>query len=508
MEKRTKATETKEATRTNGATQPDTPRSHYHIRKTLLRKAIPYILVGCIASSAVMMSYNEAEEVKAEAITITALTVCALLAVMATMGITYATQNILETWEDGNNALDPDFEDIYEDWGYNYDTELQLLLEQQGSSGGGNDEDLPPDFDTLMKRIEIAGNTAVITAGAWNLLKKSGKTLLQKSYELGTLFADSTIPDGMNVPIEDINKSTAIICTVSDIYRVDTIMLCTNVPIAIVPDYSCIVTINSDSDKYITSKYYKGESVYTGTGFLSNVGGGYLYAPTGFQCRQIHSFSKFMSKHPTFNTVDEAVNYLKQQNIAMQDEPIWVTPELQDIYENKGEFEFPENMPDSLRIPNIDDLQELARRLNPDSNPDYNPEEIPEYIKQYINDLKVDPNPNPDPNPDPNPNPDPDNPDKPTNPDTPTNNDTFLADLKHLFPFCIPFDLVDCFKLFNAEPVTPRVEIPVHFGIINYDHTFVIDLKDFNSVAVVCRSAFLIIYMAGLILATRALIKG
>lgn len=192
----------------------------------------------------------------------------------------------------------------------------------------------------------------------------------------------------------------------------------------------------------------------------------------------------------------------------MQDEPIWVTPELQDIYENKGEFEFPENMPDSLRIPNIDDLQELARRLNPDSNPDYNPEEIPEYIKQYINDLKVDPNPNPDPNPDPNPNPDPDNPDKPTNPDTPTNNDTFLADLKHLFPFCIPFDLVDCFKLFNAEPVTPRVEIPVHFGIINYDHTFVIDLKDFNSVAVVCRSAFLIIYMAGLILATRALIKG
>ena len=115
MEKRNEATETKEATRTNEATQPDTPRSHSRIRKTLLRKAIPYILVGCIASSAVMMSYNEAEEVKAEAITITALTVCALLAVMATMGITYATQNILETWEDGNNALDPDFEDILSD---------------------------------------------------------------------------------------------------------------------------------------------------------------------------------------------------------------------------------------------------------------------------------------------------------------------------------------------------------------------------------------------------------
>ena len=187
--------------------------------------------------------------------------------------------------------------------------------------------------------------------------------------------------------------------------------------------------------------------------------------------------------------------------------PIWVTPELQETYENSGQFEFPENLPNPLRVPNIDDLQELARRLNPDSNPDYNPEEIPEYIKQYINDLKVDPS--PEPNPDPNPDPGkPDKPVNPDNPDIPTNNDTFLADLKHLFPFCIPFDLVECFKLFNAKPVTPRVEIPIHFGVINYDHTFVIDLKDFNGVATVCRSTFLIIYMTGLILATRALIKG
>lgn len=152
---------------------------------------------------------------------------------------------------------------------------------------------------------------------------------------------------------------------------------------------------------------------------------------------------------------------------------------------------------ENVTLPTTEQLNQYFEDLN-------NAEE--EEEKQKIMDEFVDSLVNPTENP--NPNPDPDNPDKPTNPDTPTNNDTFLADLKHLFPFCIPFDLVDCFKLFNAEPVTPRVEIPVHFGIINYDHTFVIDLKDFNSVAVVCRSAFLIIYMAGLILATRALIKG
>ena len=401
---------------------------------------------------------------------------------------------------------------IYEDWGYNYDTELQLLLEQQGSSGGGNNnEDLPPDFDTLMKRIEIAGNTAVITAGAWNLLKKSGKTLLQKSYELGTLFADSTIPDGINVPIEDIDSSTTAIFHSDDNrlfsgFNYTDMIFSTTKPISFVGKNMYFISIDNKLTPFKSRLYKNGEMVREENAtFLS----GYLYDVythnEGYRAiiyrREINYDYSVITKYPKFNSEEEALNYLKPyitSDNSRQDEPIWITPELKDTYENKGEFEFPENMPDSLRIPNIDDLQELARRLNPDSNPDYNPEEIPEYIKQYINDLKVDPNPNPDP----------DNPDKPTNPDTPTNNDTFLADLKHLFPFCIPFDLVDCFKLFNAEPVTPRVEIPVHFGIINYDHTFVIDLKDFNGVAVVCRSAFLIIYMAGLILATRALIKG
>lgn len=161
-----------------------------------------------------------------------------------------------------------------------------------------------------------------------------------------------------------------------------------------------------------------------------------------------------------------------------------------------------ESLYKNATLPTTEQLNQYFEDLNNAEN---------EEEKQKVMDEFVDSLVNPTENPDPNPNPDPDNPDKPVipdNPDNPTNNDTFLADLKHLFPFCIPFDLVDCFKLFNAEPVTPRVEFPVHFGIINYDHTFVIDLKDFDKAAVVCRSTFLIIYMTGLILATRALIKG
>lgn len=481
-----------------------TSRNHAvpHIRKTILRKAIPYILVGCIVSSSVMMSYNEVEEVKAEAISITALTVCALLAVMATMGITYATQSILETWEGGNNALDPDYEDIYETWKDDYDTEWKVL-----EGGGDNNDDLPPDFETLIKQVEIAGNTAVITAGAWNLLKKSGKNLLQKSYELGTLFADATIPNGINVPIEDISKNTSAIIHIKDGRSA---IVYSDLPICFSDENLYLITcdgfrnrVNYYNDKGILVT----ENIDSPFGHIRDV-----FSHNNFTIwrSEVYKYDSHISKYTTFNTEEEAINYLKQfedsSNIASShDEPIWVTPELQETYENNGQFEFPENLPSPLRVPNISDLQELAQRLNPDSNPDYNPEEVPDYIKQYINDLKADPTP------DPNPNPDPDNPDKPDIPDTPdnpTNNDTFLADLKHLFPFCIPFDLVDCFKLFNAEPVTPRVEFPVHFGIINYEHTFVIDLKDFNNVAVVCRSTFLIVYMIGLILATRALIKG
>ncbi len=208
---------------------------------------------------------------------------------------------------------------------------------------------------------------------------------------------------------------------------------------------------------------------------------------------------------PVCNTLEESLSYY--------DNPYPVYP---DTYINPSTIgkstalakklaETGGNLTESLyknaTLPTTEQLNQYFEDLNNAENEEEKQKVMDEFVDSLVTPAE-------NPNPNPNPNPDPDKPDKPDNPDNPTNNDTFLADLKHLFPFCIPFDLVDCFKLFNAEPVTPRVEFPVHFGIINYDHTFVIDLKDFDKVAVVCRSTFLIIYMTGLILATRALIKG
>ena len=137
MEKRNEATEANEATRTNGATQTDTPRSYPRIRKTLLRKAIPYILVGCIASSAVMMSYNKAREVKAVAVVDDIILLTALL---ATAGIAYV--GISEYWTNGqwlededSPVLDPEMAE----WGQGFADRIQ---EQW-------------DNDVLQKAIEL-----------------------------------------------------------------------------------------------------------------------------------------------------------------------------------------------------------------------------------------------------------------------------------------------------------------------------------------------------------------
>ena len=294
--------------------------------------------------------------------------------------------------------------------------QLLLLQAQQNPDGGGDDDgdgddDLPSDFDTLIKNIELAGNTAVILKGEWELLKKSGKNLLQKSYELGTLFAESTIPDGMNVPIEDIDASVLAIIH-SDKYL--TASHTCNDMIVYGDGPFCFLDLGKSYGYIIIEppsnitgfRYYQDGSLKSSHFNESYVSchpfGGIdtIYkGPDMIIKIQYFNHKSHISKYPTFTTKEEAIDYMRQfaNTPNRQDEPIWVTPELQDTYENKGQFEFPENLPNPLRVPNIDDLQELARRLNPESNPDYNPEEIPEYIKQYINDLKVDPSPEPKP---------------------------------------------------------------------------------------------------------------
>ena len=115
------------------------------------------------------------------------------------------------------------------------------------------------------------------------------------------------------------------------------------------------------------------------------------------------------------------------------------------------------------------------------------------------------------------PDPDPDEPDKKPEPDPelpeipavlPQGVSDKLKDLSGKFPFCIPFDVVDCYKSFatkdNAE--APKWDIDFTIPGTNQEYHFSVDLAMFEKYIPIFRSGVLILFFIGLLLATRKLI--
>lgn len=108
---------------------------------------------------------------------------------------------------------------------------------------------------------------------------------------------------------------------------------------------------------------------------------------------------------------------------------------------------------------------------------------------------------------------DPDIPTPVINPSVPASPDLSVApfkmDLKGLFPFCIPFDVVDMLKMLKAEPQAPRYTVNWNIPIINQTLNFTIDLTPFNGVATILRTMELIAFCIGLAFVTRSMfIRG
>ena len=76
------------------------------------------------------------------------------------------------------------------------------------------------------------------------------------------------------------------------------------------------------------------------------------------------------------------------------------------------------------------------------------------------------------------------------------------------FPFCIPFDLVRVIKKMDSTATAPRFEFPFKFQRLGINETIVLDLSQFEKVAVVVRWFVLVSYLLLLIYTTRSLIKG
>lgn len=86
-----------------------------------------------------------------------------------------------------------------------------------------------------------------------------------------------------------------------------------------------------------------------------------------------------------------------------------------------------------------------------------------------------------------------------------------VADLGNIFPFCLPFDLIDFFAVLSAEPQAPKINwtfpaVPL-FSVPEVE--IVIDLSVFDTVASLVRTLETLLFIVGLAMITRShMIRG
>lgn len=156
-----------------------------------------------------------------------------------------------------------------------------------------------------------------------------------------------------------------------------------------------------------------------------------------------------------------------------------------------------------------DDYQEFVDNANGNTN-DGNHTDNGQLFDNLVNPLLTVPTPAPDVNP----YPDSDRPVVPTQPVTPEKPEITPADqeealgmmtpdLRNIFPFCIPFDIYNIFRIFKTENrKAPYLVVPVD----NSGNTITIDMSLYDDEAGLLRLLELIAFIIGLAVATRKLI--
>ena len=306
---------------------------------------------------------------------------------------------------------------------------------------------------------------------------------------------------------------------------------------------------------YMNGEFYSSNSTPFGAD-LAGLPPSYDPSPLSFTC----TIPTYMRSDLTASDVDTPQQRKEiiegTSAIGKSKDMIWVNPNLKNNYDNNQSPSLPDTAPTpAVKIPSLDDLKDLQKKGN-DASDDDRPSIILDWLKDHYTNPSTDPQPttapnpdpnpttapNPDPDPDPDPNPDPtttpavnpepstapkpsgtpENPDD-TDTDTDIDPDDYKADLRLVFPFCIPFDLVHLIQAFEADPEAPVFEFPVDIElndpfagsersakkIVDYHHTFELDMSDYEPVIKIFRIFEIIFFIIGLLLITRQqMIKG
>lgn len=417
-------------------------------------------------------------------------------------------------WTDGSAALDPYANGLYGNLEEEYNKERFRVI----NGGGGNDpqpsptpkpeatpEPVPtpspgdvPTFSELVAPAAAGTGLIAWTQGAWECMAAAVSNIwdnIMHRFDFDPSQDDFPISDKVLEVMASHPGYSYYFLSYTELYGGRYTLYLSNKGF-IVP-----------SDSYMCMS----------SGITLSFGGIYEDIESGFNNIAGGTGKNYTANLPVFATIEEGKNHLKSQSINKEE--IWVHPDLQDTYQNNGKLEYPQQAPQPLNIPTIEQLQELARKLNPEINPNYTPEMAPNYVQELIEQLKrdpsVDPDPDPGTNPDPNPGVDP----KPTGvpkptpeptpePDNPDeDNGKYLApDLKDYFPFCIPFDLYDIFKNFSSARAAPKFTFHLKSEKFGFDYPVEIDLSSFDQAAEILRTLELILFVVLLAVASRKLI--
>ena len=508
----------------------------------LKKKILPVLLSALFACSSITGGYLSATAVPVQAAATATWGLMEVIeALFASFGVSYMTYDMLDHFTDGNNALQPDWQNIYDSMEDSYEKQWTVI------NGGGGKDPTPtpdPDFETpphFSEIVKTAMASGVLELGkeSYGMIKTWIDANIPASYEIGQLLCDKTMPDGMNVDPTYITGGNVVgiihfadmWCNSDGGYEKCSDMIIHGggsfcyieedgiLSMALHDDMPDTTADFFSHGSYVGSSYTYYGRVYS---FGSKING---KQPIRAELVQYNSSSatkrsKILNA-PVFHSSEDAWNYLNE-NIGTSGSkkvqaPIWVSPEIQDTYKNAGKLEFPENAPQSINVPNIDQLAQLAQQLQNASSLDTGSQTdaATSAMQKYLASLQTKTNPDPGTSPKPEPDPKPSvtpTPGKPDSGDTGSDSDkeSFTADLKELFPFCIPFDLIHALKILSADPETPYFEVPVkiHSFGIDVDYTFVLDFEQFNMIAKVLRTVETLGFIVLLIWVTRDLIKG
>lgn len=77
----------------------------------------------------------------------------------------------------------------------------------------------------------------------------------------------------------------------------------------------------------------------------------------------------------------------------------------------------------------------------------------------------------------------------------------YTADWTTVFPFCIPFDIFKFIALLSASPQAPK--FTWNYNLMGVKGSLVIDLKQFDEIAKICRNMMNLLFIVGLAMVTR-----